>query len=203
MSMILIEFESVTKYYNANVGVKDLSFKIDKGTFNLFIGGNGSGKSTTIKLLLGLIKLKKHDEGKINIYTNKIGYVPEKVMLPHYISVKDFLTELNEVENKRCNWENYLDYFSIDKNKLMISLSKGMRQKVGIIQAIMCDNDLIVFDEPTDGLDKEAVNKFMLLLNKLKKDNKTIIVSTHIEKAFQKLADKTFFFKLNELNVIS
>lgn len=205
--MTLIEIVNVTKKYGNNIVLDNIDLIIKKGTFNLFIGQNGSGKSTTIKLILGFLRLKKNDTGKIYVKTNKISYVPEKVMIPPYVTIKEFLIDLLNLRSDGIieginNIKEYVEYFDLNPNQSISSLSKGMRQKVGIIQAILNDNDLIILDEPSSGLDIESIDKLKNILKKLKEKGKTIIVSTHNMDYYKELYDKIYEFSDKKLKEI-
>ena len=178
----MIEFIDVSYNYGKKEALKNINLKIDKGSFNLFIGHNGSGKSTTVKLILNLIHNKK---GIINRYYNSYCYMPEKTTLPDYITVEEFLKDLAYL-SKNCDYEKYLEKFNMDRTALISSLSKGNKQKVALIQLLMEDKDLYVLDEPTNGLDQESINILIKALKEKNKKGKTIIVVTHYKKLFSR-----------------
>ena len=195
----MIEFIDVNYFYGKKQALKDVSFKINKGSFNLFIGHNGSGKSTTIKLILNLIHGEK---GIINRNYKTYCYMPEKTILPDYITIGEFLSDLSFI-SKNCDYEKYLELFNMDRNQLIASLSKGNRQKVALIQLLMEDKDLYVLDEPTNGLDQESINLLVKLLKEKNKKGKTIIVVTHYKKLFQRWKIDKFEFNDGMIDEIS
>lgn len=195
----MIEFIDVNYFYGKKQALKNLNLKIEKGTFNLFIGHNGSGKSTTVKLILNLIHNKK---GKVIRNYNSYCYMPEKTTLPDYITIEDFLNDLSYF-SKNCNYEKYLEIFNMDKKMLISSLSKGNKQKVALIQLLMEDKDLYVLDEPTNGLDQESINILVKLLKEKNKQGKTIIVVTHYKKLFSRWKIDKYEFIDGEVNEIS
>lgn len=178
----MIEFIDVDYYYGKKCALKGLNLKINDGTFNLFIGHNGSGKSTTVKLILNLIK---NNNGKVIRDYKSYCYMPEKTLLPDYITIEEFLKDLSYL-SKNCNYEKYLELFNMDKTQLISSLSKGNKQKVALIQLLMEDRDLYILDEPTNGLDQESINILVKLLKEKNKKGKTIIVVTHYKKLFSR-----------------
>lgn len=178
----MIEFIDVNYFYGKKQALDNINLKINKGTFNLFIGHNGSGKSTTVKLILNLIHNKN---GIINRNYNDYCYMPERTTLPDYITIEEFLKDLSYF-SKNNNYERYLEIFNLDRNLLISSLSKGNKQKVALIQLLMEDKDLYVLDEPTNGLDQESINILIKLLKEKNKKGKTIIVVTHYKKLFNR-----------------
>ncbi len=195
----MIEFIDVNYYYRKKQALKNVNLKINDGTFNIFIGHNGSGKSTTVKLILNLIHKEK---GKIIRGYNSYCYMPEKTILPDYITIEEFLKDLSYL-SKNCNYEKYLELFNMDKNQYISSLSKGNKQKVALIQLLMEDKDLYVLDEPTNGLDQESINILVKLLKEKNKKGKTIIVVTHYKKLFQRWKIDKYEFINGEVNEIS
>lgn len=195
----MIEFIDVNYYYGKKQALKNINLKINKGTFNLFIGHNGSGKSTTVKLILNLIHNKY---GIINRNYKTYCYMPEKTTLPDYITIEQFLKDL-AFFSKNNNYERYLEIFNLDKNLLISSLSKGNKQKVALIQLLMEDKDLYVLDEPTNGLDQESINILIKLLKEKNKKGKTIIVVTHYKKLFNRWKIDKYEFNEGTLNEIS
>jgi ABC-2 type transport system ATP-binding protein len=195
----VIEFIDVCYSYGKKEALKKINLKIKKGSFNLFIGHNGSGKSTTVKLILNLIRNKK---GIINRDYNSYCYMPERTTLPDYITVEDFLKDLSFL-SKNCDYERYLEIFNMERNTLISSLSKGNKQKVALIQLLMEDKDLYVLDEPTNGLDQESINTLIKLLKEKNKKGKTIIVVTHYKKLFNRWKIDKYEFADGELNEIS
>ena len=195
----MIEFIDVNYFYGKKQALKNLNLKIEIGSFNLFIGHNGSGKSTTVKLILNLIHNKK---GKVIRNYNSYCYMPEKTTLPDYITIEDFLNDLSYF-SKNCNYEKYLEIFNMDKKMLISSLSKGNKQKVALIQLLMEDKDLYVLDEPTNGLDQESINILVKLLKEKNKQGKTIIVVTHYKKLFSRWKIDKYEFIDGEVNEIS
>lgn len=189
----MISFRNVCKSYGKNLVLNDVSFIIDDNDFVLFEGTNGSGKTTTIKLLLGLIKLGKKDQGEIINSFDKISYIPEHLCLPPYITGEEFITDLIRLVGNEVEYLPLFEELQLDPLAKICSYSKGMRQKLGIIQALVTSKELIVLDEPLSGLDDSSRAKAVALLGRLK-GKKTIIISTHFPKLFKKIPNKKFLF---------
>lgn len=176
-----IKLSSITKRYKNLLVLDDISYEFNLGKAYLLIGANGSGKSTLIKILLGLVK---YDGVITNIDDLKISYIPESINFPDYISIYRFLENLGNIK-KIDNLNEKIDHLLHEwdlyhsKDKLIHQLSKGMKQKLLIINALLDDCDLYIFDEPLNGLDINNQNIFLKKLQELKNNNKTIIISTH------------------------
>lgn len=198
--MNIIEFDSVTKYYKnkkkIHIGIKDISFNIQKGSIVGLIGPNGAGKSTTVKLLSGILKA---DEGQV-IVMDKIPWKERKELsknigimfgnrsslwynIPAIDSVylmKDIYSIPNKVFQERLNrYINILDLNSI-LSKPVRQLSLGQRIKVELLVTLLHDPELIILDEPSIGLDVVAKQNLReILLNLSNNEKRTIILTTH------------------------
>ncbi|MBP5445729.1 MAG: ATP-binding cassette domain-containing protein [Acholeplasmatales bacterium] len=195
----MIKFIDVSFSYGKKLVLDNINLTINRGDFILFLGQNGSGKSTTVKLILNYLKGEK---GLIERKYNDYCYMPEKTILPDYISIGEFLYDLSYI-SKNCNYEKYLEIFNMEKSALIGSLSKGNKQKVALIQLLMEDKDLYVLDEPTNGLDQESINILIKLLKEKNKQGKTVIVVTHYRKLFQRWKIKKYEFIEGKINEIS
>lgn len=197
--MAIIEFINVSKYYGKKPGILNASFKIEEGDIVIFEGHNGSGKTTTIKLILGLLFLKKRDSGKIIKDKKSYSYLPEKMILPPFIQSKEFISDILKSKGKIDDIDLYFDWFNLSPNELIGGLSKGMRQKLGIIQLVISDADVLVLDEPLSGLDDMAVSRVIEMLGNLARKGKTIIISTHNKAAFIDISNKVMRFQNHEI----
>lgn len=193
--MKIIKISNLVKKYR-DITVLD----IDECTFRegnsyLLLGENGSGKSTLIKLILFLIKANK---GKIKIDFNRIGYIPENVYLPSYLTVKEFLlilSKIRKVRDANLKINEQLTLWNLKGSKLLSHLSKGMVRKLIIIQSLLHNPDLLIFDEPINGLDIKSQNIFYQLINNLREDKKTILVTTHYKHYYNNLYDKLLYLQ--------
>lgn len=201
----IIEVKHLKKYYGSNVGVEDVSFKINKGEIYGFIGPNGAGKSTTIRTILGLINktsgsiyIKGKEFDKNDLETKKIiGYLPSEINLYEEMTIKQMLDyhqsfykkDLNERRNELVN------LLKIDEKKKIEDLSLGNLKKVGIVLALMHEPEILILDEPTSGLDPIMQNIFHDILLKEKEKGTTIIYSSHVLSEVSSICDKVGFIK--------
>ena len=173
MPLFQIDLKDVTKKYKNKVILDKINLVMDNTKYNIIKGYNGSGKSTLVKCLMHFIKYN----GKIeNQY--KISYVPEKIYLPNFMKMYEFLELITKIKQGDANIEQYLEKFQITKykDKELGKLSLGTKQKVVIIQSLLESVDVYIFDEPLNGLDDEAVKIFSKELQNLRKKQKLIII---------------------------
>lgn len=193
--MNIIEINNLTKYYHFNLVIDNISFIFKKAKTYLIVGANGSGKSTLIKIILSFVKATT---GYIYLHEDSIGYVPEKAIFPEMISINDFLSNLAlirkmDIVDANIQINNKLSEWELDGNKRMDKLSKGMTQKVLLIQALLHKPNLYIFDEPLNGLDAYSRIKFIKEIKLLQLQRKSIIIVTHYKDYYQDLADKILY----------
>jgi ABC-2 type transport system ATP-binding protein len=190
----MIQVEGLTKYYGNYKAIDSLSFHADAGEIVGFLGPNGAGKTTTMRILTGYMP---PTEGRANIagfdvyedsleVRRHIGYLPETVPLYKEMSVwqyVDYMAALHGVRGKEREdrVEEVLDKVAlIDRADSMIdSLSRGMKQRVGLAQALVHRPSVLILDEPTVGLDPRQVREFRELIREIGQD-RTVLLSTHI-----------------------
>ncbi|MGD9886836.1 MAG: ATP-binding cassette domain-containing protein [Bacilli bacterium] len=198
--MEMIELKNITKCYGNHKILDNINYIFQAGKVYLITGENGSGKSTLIKSILKLIRLTN---GEITVNTNQIGYVPEHIIFPEFVQVFPFLQKLALI--KKIDpfvvtdvVDFFLDFWGLYPNKrsFLKSLSKGMMQKIMIIQAFFGDPKLLVFDEPLNGLDEYSQMRFFKLIKEEKSRNKTILISTHYANYYRDFCDN--FLKMNQ-----
>lgn len=190
----MIEFHNVSKIYRNNTGIFNVNLKIDRNDIVILHGSNGSGKSTTIKLILNFLKLGKKDSGQIINNASKMSYIPEKISLPPFVTGEDFIKDILYLQKCNIDYQRYFDFLNLNPKIIIGSYSKGMRQKLGIIQALVTNSELILLDEPLTGLDLESQKKVIKLIEELK-NKKTIIISTHYVEMFSQISTKVFHFE--------
>jgi len=198
--MQVIEIHNLEKYYGKFQALKGLNLTVKKGEVLGLIGPNGAGKTTTVRILLGLLK-KSAGTAKVfgkDVWDEaveihkRLSYVPDDVRLWPKLTggeAIDFLASLRGGinEEKRAR---YIERFEFDPSKRCQSYSKGNRQKLALIAALSADVDLIVFDEPTGGLDPLMSKVFQECVAELKEEGKTILMSSHILADVEKLCDR-------------
>ena len=187
----MLEVKNIKKEFNQKLVVNDVSFSVNSGEILGLLGKNGAGKSTIFRLILNIID---PEEGQILLngkkYTIKdtklVGFLPEEGSLGQELTVYEqmcFYGSLKGISEEQVleRLEYWLQKFDIVEymNKRIKELSKGNRQRIQFIAAIMHDPDLIILDEPFSGLDPLGVEKFKEILIELKHKNKAIIFSSH------------------------
>ena len=189
----MIEISNLVKKYGKNYAVNDISFEIQKGEIVGFLGPNGAGKTTTMNILTGCLSAT---EGSVKVadldilenpmeVKKHIGYLPEHPPLYLDMTVKEYLNFVFDLKKCTLNRKKHIDeiveLINIqDVYKRPIGhLSKGYRQRVGIAQALVSSPDILIFDEPTVGLDPRQIVEIRSLISSLGK-NHTVILSTHI-----------------------
>ena len=199
----IIEVKELTKDYKNNRGLFDLSFALKKGEFCGLIGENGAGKSTLMRLLMGFIK---PDKGHIYIeglepFNNQeaikeyLGYVPGEINYPDLQKGNDFLTLQAEMDPSFSKDKaNYL----INKLQLDISaypkrMSKGMKQKMAIVNAFAKNKEMYLLDEPTTGLDPLMREAFLELLEKEKENGKAIFMSSNTFEEIERVCSRVIY----------
>lgn len=198
--MNIIEIKGLSKSYGKQVALEGVNLNVKKGEVYGFIGPNGAGKSTTIRILLGMIK---KDGGVVKILGKdpwdnaveihkKIAYIPGDVNLwPNLTGgeVIDFLGRLNGQVDSNLKQE-LLEKFQLNPKKKCHSYSKGNRQKVALVSAFLSDAEVLILDEPTSGLDPLMEQVFQSCILELKKQGKTIFLSSHILAEVEALCDR-------------
>lgn len=190
----MIEVKNITKNFGDFVAVNDLSFSISSGEVVGFLGPNGAGKSTTMKMLTGFLQSDSGsiylnglnvDEQALKVKQN-LGYLPEGAPAYGDMTVLQFLNFIADVrglsgDDKHANLTRVIKSVELDSvlHKHIDNLSKGFKRRVGLAQAIIHDPQILILDEPTDGLDPNQKHQVRALIKNLAKD-KIVIISTHI-----------------------
>ena len=199
----MINIEHLVKHYGKIKAVNDISFTIEKGEIVGFLGPNGAGKSTAMNILCGYLSSTsgKAEINGIDILENpieakkQIGFLPEMPPLYPEMTVKeylDFIYDLKDVSlKKKEHLEEICRVTGIDRvtDRLIRNLSKGYKQRVGIAQALVGDPPVLIFDEPTVGLDPKQIVEVRNLIKALGGKH-TVILSTHILSEVQAVCDR-------------
>jgi len=198
----MIEFKNLHKRFGKLVVLDGLNLEIKKGGIFAILGPNGSGKTTLIKCLLGMVIPNKGDiifEKKTVLrqwaYRNNLNYLPQIANFPPNLSVMELIEMVKNLRPKTSNSEELIELFGLKTSldKKLGNLSGGTKQKVNIVLAFMFDSDLIVLDEPTNGLDPIALIHLKEIIQKEKSKGKTILITTHIMSFVEEVADETVF----------
>lgn len=203
--MNVIEVNHLTKDFGNNKGIFDLTFSLKQGEVVGFLGSNGAGKTTTIRHLMGFIK---PDDGSVRVanldcFTNacsvqeKIGYLPGEIAFMDNMTGEEFIRFMADMKNiKDLQYATELiAYFEIDTKVKIKKMSKGMKQKIGLIIAFMQDTSILILDEPTTGLDPLMQTKFVDLIKKEKSKGKTILMSSHIFEEIENTCERIVMIK--------
>ena len=187
----MLEIKNLTKKFGENIAVNNISFNVENGKIYGLIGRNGAGKSTTFRMILGIIEPTEgsvlYDNQKIEgDISDKIGYLPEEgSLIPAYtvLELCEYygalkLMKLEEIRERLLYW---LEEFNVVEflNKKIKDLSKGNKQKIQFIVSVLHDPNLIILDEPFSGLDPLSVEEIKRAVLKLREQGKTIIFSSH------------------------
>ena len=204
----VIELHNVNKTFNG-FQLKDFSISVKKGYVTGFIGGNGAGKSTTIKLIMNLLQ---QDSGSISIFgmdykkhekeiKQRIGFVYDENIFYENLNLKDMKKIIQPAYK---NWDEaafqrYINQFELPLNKKIKTFSKGMKMKASLAIALAHHAELIIMDEPTSGLDPIFRRELLNTLHELMQDGeKTIFFSTHITTDLDRIADYITFIQSGE-----
>ena len=190
----MIQVENLTKRYAGGEAVRGITFSVEKGEVVGFLGPNGAGKSTTMRMLTGYLP---PTDGRIEVagaklpkesllVRQRIGYMPENVPLYPEMRVEEFLEYRGRLKRVTRGEITHRVGLVLDqcgltdvRGKIIGSLSKGFRQRVGLADALVHNPMLLILDEPTAGLDPHQIRSFRELIKELGKD-RTILLSTHI-----------------------
>lgn len=203
--MSVINIEHITKDYGNQKGVFDVSFTVEKGEILGFLGPNGAGKTTTIRQLMGFIK---PDSGSVSILgmdcfqevekvQHTLGYLPGEIAFMEDMTGIEFLRFIAKMKKITdfSKAKELISFLELDPSGKIKKMSKGMKQKIGIVIAFMQDPDIFILDEPTSGLDPLMQNKFVELIQEEKKKGKTILMSSHIFEEVEHTCDRVVIIK--------
>ncbi|MFN3021771.1 ABC transporter ATP-binding protein [Chryseobacterium sp. TY3] len=195
-----LDIINLTKNFGDQVALNDVNISINKNEIIGLLGPNGAGKSTLMKSIVGALKI---DEGQIlldqkDITTHdieskkKIGFLPENNPLYQEMFVKEYLqfvANIHRIKKNRVDEVIELVGITPEKSKKISQLSKGYKQRVGLAQAILHQPDLLILDEPTNGLDPNQIVEIRNVIKEIGKE-KTVILSTHIMQEVEALCSR-------------
>lgn len=202
---VTVEIKNLYMNYGMKEVLKGINLEIHKGEIIGYIGTNGAGKSTTIKIILGIVegykgqvKVLGQDISKDKVeYKRKIGYVPEVAEIYDNLTAREYLTFIStlygmsyEKADKKAEKLMYLFGLSNSYDSIINTFSKGMKQKVLIIASMIHNPDILFLDEPLNGLDANSVMVVKEILSSLSKQGKTIFYSSHIMDVVEKISNR-------------
>ncbi len=207
--MAAIEMEDVEKSYGDHEVLKGFNLEVREGEIFGLLGPNGVGKTTLFQTVIGLLKQDggtikidgdPHDEGKK--IREKIGYLPSDISFYGGMDARENLEYFSELADKNPDIDELLELVGLenDTDRNVGAFSTGMKKRLGIAQSLIKDPEIIIYDEPTTGLDPEGKRKFRKHVEKINKEKgKTVIISSHITTEISPLCDRFGIMKDGEI----
>lgn len=209
----LLAIKKLKKSFGKNLVLKGIDLELEKGAVVAIMGPNGSGKTTLLKAILGLVK---PDSGDIYVkdihlngnseYRRYIGYMPQNSCFPENLRVKEVFAMLKDVwGNKAAYDEELINKLNIAEfeNKQVGTLSGGTKQRVSSAAAFLFDQEIIILDEPTAGLDPVAAEIVKQKITEEKNKGKLVIITSHVISEVEELADRIVFLLEGNIHVDS
>jgi ABC-2 type transport system ATP-binding protein len=198
---LAVEIKGLTKSYGAVQALRGVNLSVSRGEIFGFLGPNGAGKTTTIRCLLDLIRPQSGTMRILGIDPAKdpvqvrshIGYLPGELNLESNLTVKGALHYFNDLRKRKADWtyvRQLADRLELELDKPIKNLSKGNKQKVGLVQAFMARPELLLLDEPTSGLDPLMQQEVYRLLREAKADGTTVFFSSHVISEVEAIAER-------------
>lgn len=213
MAKLVLELVDVTKRYSNTTAVKNISFSVNQGEVAAFLGPNGAGKSTTMKIIAGFIV---PNEGNIEVFEKplnsnmletqkRIGYMPENNPLYPHMTVFESIqsaAQLQGIPRKKIKEQMYYA-ISVTGLKDVVhrtisELSKGYKQRVGLAQVLVHDPELLLLDEPTEGLDPNQRMEIRNVITEIGKE-RTVLISTHVMQEVEAMCSRVMIINKGEL----
>ena len=201
MTATAIETQQLTVYYGRHRGIIDVDLTVHKGEVFGFLGPNGAGKTTTQRVLLDVFPPTR---GKASIFgldcqsqgvelRNRIGYLPGELALYTNMKVSEFFRTFEYLRGEngaKGHWRQLAERLDLDTTRKIRELSRGNKQKVGVVAAFMTRPDLLILDEPTGGLDPLIQRTVLDMVREAKADGRTVFFSSHILSEVQAVCDR-------------
>ncbi len=204
----MVSIQNLHKKFGKNIVLSGVNLDIKEGGIFAVLGPNGSGKTTMIKSILGMVipnqgtitVLGKNIKKSCN-YRNQIDYLPQIANFPSNLKVNELITMIKDLRGKSTNEESLIKMFKLEPflDKKLGNLSGGTKQKVNIVLAFMFDCPLIILDEPTSGLDPIALIRLKDLIQAEKVKGKTILITSHIMSFVEEISDEIVFLLEGEI----
>lgn len=201
----MLTVNHLTKNYGKHTACKDISFQLEPGSVTVLLGPNGAGKSTMMKSIIGFLQY----EGSITVggFSNKtsqaraiLGYVPELPSLYPNLTVSEhmeFLARAYRLKNYSDRVDDLFRRFELDdkRRKFGDELSKGMQQKLNLCLGLLPQPQVLLLDEPMIGLDPHAIKELKAMMEQMRSEGKTLLVSTHIIDSVDMLWDRALIMR--------
>ena len=205
----IINTTKLTKYYGKQLGIEDVDLKVKRGEVFGYLGPNGAGKTTTIRTLLDFIRPTRGSatvfdldirQSSVEIH-HRVGYLNGELALYNNMTGEDLLKYLGNLRGG-LDWKYVRELavrFECDLPRRIQGLSLGNKQKLGLLQAFMHKPELLILDEPTNGLDPLMQHQFYDLLSETKKEGRTVFLSSHILPEVEKVCDRVGIIRQGKL----
>lgn len=207
-----ISTRNLTKFYGRTLGVEDVSFDVRRGEVMGFLGPNGSGKTTVMRMLTGLIHITRGSaqilgrdvRDRTGFARQSVGYIPGTLGLYPNQSVVEYLRFMAHMRGLDCDAaiDDLCDRLALDATLRIGGLSKGTKQKVGVIQAFMHAPAVLILDEPTSGLDPIVQREFETILAEARDRGAAILLSSHVMHEVEQLASRVAIIDRGHLLVV-
>ncbi len=203
-----IKTDSLTKYYGEHLGIRNLSLDINEGEVFGLLGPNGAGKTTTIRVFLDFIRPTSGTATVLGLDTvndsvavrDKVGYLPGDFITYERMTGAQLLEYFASMRGKGLGRAKQLaERFSLDLDRKIGELSRGNRQKVGLVQAFMSYPELLILDEPTTGLDPLLQQEFHSLVQEEVNEGRTVFISSHVLSEVEAICDRVGIIRDGEL----
>jgi ABC-2 type transport system ATP-binding protein len=210
----MLEARGLTKYYGSVLAVQSIDFSLEPGQVLGYLGPNGAGKSTTVKMLTGLLEPTrgqvlfngKNIQNDLVGYRKHLGYVPEEANLYPYLTGYEYLELVGTLRGMpparmKAKIESFLELFSLfpQRRISLSSYSKGMRQRILLISALMDNPDVLILDEPLSGLDVTSALIFKNLIQSLSAKGKTILYCSHVLEVVEKVCSRLLILRKGQV----
>jgi ABC-2 type transport system ATP-binding protein len=206
---LVINTKKLTKYYGKRLGIEDVNLEVKRGEVFGYLGPNGAGKTTTIRTVLDFIRPTRGSgtifgldirQSSVNIH-RRVGYLNGELALYNNMTGEDLLKYFGNLRNG-LDWKyvkQLATRFECDLTRRIQGLSLGNKQKLGLLQAFMHKPELLILDEPTNGLDPLMQHEFYDLLTETKKEGRTTFLSSHILPEVEKVCDRVGIIRQGKL----
>jgi ABC-2 type transport system ATP-binding protein len=210
----MLEAQGLTKYYGSVLAVQSIDFSLEPGQVLGYLGPNGSGKSTTVKMLIGLLQPTsgkvlfhgKNIQQDLAGYRKHLGYVPEEANLYPYLTGYEYLELVGTLRGMsparmKIKIDSFLELLSLypHRHVALSSYSKGMRQRILLISALMDNPDVLILDEPLSGLDVTSALIFKNLIQSLSAKGKTIFYCSHVLEVVEKVCSRLLILRKGQV----
>ncbi|MFB9990477.1 ABC transporter ATP-binding protein [Deinococcus oregonensis] len=200
MTTSVIHTQALAKVYRTGVGLQPLNLEIKAGEIFGFLGPNGAGKTTAIRTLMGYLRPTGGEAQVLGLDVRRstreihaqVGYLPGELRLAPHLTAQELFGILGRLRGGMSvrQVHELTDRFGLDSSRPLGTLSKGNKQKVGLIAALLGQPDLLILDEPTDGLDPLVHDEVLQVLREFRREGRTVFLSSHVLTEVEQVADR-------------